>query len=52
MTRRGWSVARSSSSNGLTEEISFEAWMRCSRRRSAQGASTAEASAVLRSLLT
>ena len=53
MTREGLVCREVQVLNGLTEEISFEAWMRvlaASLRQKAR--STAEASAVLRALLT
>ena len=53
MTREGLICREVQVLNGLTEEISFEAWMRvlaASLRQKAR--STAEASAVLRALLT
>ena len=53
MTREGLSCRETQVLNGLTEEIGFEAWMRvlaASLRQKAH--STAEASAVLRALLT
>ncbi len=53
MTREGLVCREVQDLNGLTDEISFEAWMRvlaASLRQKAR--STAEASAVLRALLT